>query len=89
VGTKLDNIWDKILTAVIIITSCLNRKPNLYLGFLPAKRANPILLVAFWRVPSEANTEAYTGGVTQVYSVQLVKEFGLCMGLILALMWWA
>ena len=31
-----------------------NNKLNLCLGFLPTKRANPILLVAFWRVPFEA-----------------------------------
>ncbi|MFQ3302895.1 MAG: hypothetical protein ACI9EH_001802, partial [Planktomarina sp.] len=32
----------------------------LYLGFQPAKRTKPILSVASWWVPSQANTEAYT-----------------------------
>ncbi len=41
-------------------------KLNLYLGFTPANRPHPNRSVAFWRVPSEAHTEAYTGGVTGV-----------------------
>ena len=50
-------------------------KVNTYLEFPPAKRANPILLVAFWRVPSKALREAHTGAVICIYNVQLAIEF--------------
>ena len=44
------------------------RKLNLYLGFPPAKRANPIRLVMNLRVPFEAHTEARTACLTSASS---------------------
>ena len=51
-------------------------KLNLYPGFTPAKRANPIRLVMNSRVPSEAHTEDRTSTIAWVYEVVSVIPFG-------------
>ena len=53
-----------------------NRKLNRYLGFPPAKRANPIRLVMNSRDPSEAHTEDRTSTIAWVYEVVSVIPFG-------------